>query len=358
MLFEFAYSKALFSVLLGFSDLLCSLAVEYGHVPSTMSLRHAICAVAAAYLPEDRFREQYEDHTRLALKHLISKIETPTSLVDADLFATCFLLWALNIDNKATTQRGLDVYKLTKISTLMFKQLTRAFSSRLGQARLQYSVPPLWIFAVNFSLFLTPFHAPRNLYINTPVNIKHRELYFAELSRISRNPHIYDSPLIEATWETIHPLVPLAFSCLREVFLGEITSDLERGKIVKLARRFIRSELEAPGFEAALLSLKELTASHSTAPTIACRVAFYVSLGKSFLELVETLLRLPVHDIVDGLIGPETSALGRKLIQSYLQGEVRCEGLLESYPQIAETHSLSLIIGGCTFSNQSFQESK
>jgi hypothetical protein len=89
LLLGFIYSGAKTSA--QFTGLCRILASQFGHAISTPSLRHAILARAAIYLPANQFGDRHERHKQLAQQAILRKFNNPDEFDEGDIFAACTL---------------------------------------------------------------------------------------------------------------------------------------------------------------------------------------------------------------------------------------------------------------------------
>jgi hypothetical protein len=352
MLFEYAYSNTLFSTLLDLSELLKTLTVAFGNIPPHTSLRHAICAVAAAYLPKEQFQGRLDYHKRLALRPLIYKIKTPATIVDADVFAAGILVYAICADGKV---HNTDMLLVSKICMTMFRHLTENSTEQplsdlltvFGAAAVDFcSNRLLTLRAYPLSSSLPVIHSYRT-------SFRQRAKYYEEIGRTTSVPEAWQSYSVEASFDTVGRLLYLSLSCLCEIAAKEILNDFGKGEIVDLVLQSIEAELSDPDFLVAAIG------GALTSPTCDMTVdgwlASYVFLGVGCLDLFKKLLRAP--SILQGLDALEASPSSRNLIPWC--GSERLHGFpIQYYNFIPLIRSLALVLGGCTLPKGEFPERK
>jgi len=286
MLFEYAYSDQLFLALLDVSELLKTLAAEYGNIPSHASLRHSICALAASYLPSDQFHAQYDNHKRLALAPLMRKIKHHQNFDDTDVFAAGLLVYGIGQGDSS----GTDIFAVSKICMSLFRYLTQKEHSGLlsvfGSAVVDFCVTRL----VTLRAYPLSSSMPVILTYHTPFS--QRLKYYQEICRTTSVPAAWQSSLVEAAFDTVGRLLCLSYLCVSEVLKKEVAGDFERDATVASALEYITAELDDPEFNNYLGVLIDLLPDPSiTYETADDWLTVSLLLGIQCVRVFETLLR-------------------------------------------------------------------
>ena len=346
MLFEYAYSDALFYILLDVSELLKTLAVAFGNVPPYISLKHAICSLAASYLPKEQYQRHFASHKTLALRALVSKINNPATIVDADVFAAGVLVYAICAGNNV---RNTDMLLATKICTTMFRHLTenstmeKPLSDLLtifGAASVDFCASRL------FTLRVYPLSHSMPVIRSYQTSFRQRVKYYGEFIRITSIPAAWQSDIVEACLDTVGRLLLLSFSCVCEICTKEMENDFERSDVVGDVIQFIQAELADPDFVIALESMGGPETVPEGYTMIEGWVALYVFLAIGCLDILDTLLKKP--GILCGLHALEATPTGQTLIPWCRWEDLRGSGFpLEYTGFVPFIHSLALVLGGC-----------
>jgi hypothetical protein len=340
MLFEYAYSDQLFMALLDVSELLKTLAAEFGNIPTQASLRHSICALAASYLPRDRYRAQYENHKRLALTPLMRRIKA-NQFDQTDVFAAGILVYGIG---QGDTESGSDIFAVSKICMTLFRYLTQNQHSGLlsvfGSAVVDFCVTRL----VTLRAYPLSSSMPVILTYHTPFT--QRAKYYEEICRATSVPAAWQSSLIEAAFDTVGRLLCLSYLCVSEVLKKEVTDSFARGPTVDSALRYIRAELDDPDFVSCLGSLIEgLPTPAGDYRTADEWLTVSLILGSQCVEVFEAILK--AETAMEGLENAKEFFIGRDIIH-WCHTERFKQFPYQYYGFVPFIHGVLLVLIGCT----------
>lgn len=220
MLFEFVYSSDSCNYMMDEVWVIIRLLAScYGNVPASAPLRHSICALAAATAPAPHFREQFNNHKRLALAALNQKSSCPNSTFEYFL-AILLLVWTTGPPDRFTDVTRLFLQWYSRlIHPLPADDVPQALVS-MAQTFSLFLCVPGWLFDLGI---------PRSLPFGGTVTVG---LYWAgesEVCRLRPRQNSCYSWKIEATLGALRDLLIMYTSVLvrnRILRIGEAKEGL------------------------------------------------------------------------------------------------------------------------------------
>ena len=218
----------------------CAAAV-YGATIQCLSLRHALLAWIAAYLPPAEFGERLENNKQLARRMLINKLATPSHIDDVDVFAS----WALLRLATSTFARDLEVSILLEGTRSMVRHLSdnsnKGWQSdiiRVFGSFIYHNLNEIGTLISLNRLSTTPRELP---------TFEERFKYYEQLRHDGTHSDWRLTTRTEVTGAIMGYLIQIALLCLREIAMRDIQNDPSYTSISQLRGRHSRELCIAAG---------------------------------------------------------------------------------------------------------------
>jgi hypothetical protein len=302
LLLQYAYSQE-FTAL---ASLLKQFAVAYGASIQPSTLRHAILAYAAWSLPEEDI-EKRELYKGQACRSLIKKLNYPSQIEEADVFAAFLLAWlALQELDYTSTESGVHA----KGCVALLTQLSQNAHTKSLSPLLELFEPFIWdgIFVISAAV--------RGEIANTPKRIttfEQRVKYFVQLCWTGTPTEAWQSPTIEALHNQLGHLLSSLFCSLRYAAIKELAGDIEeRNNIVVDVVSYVKAAIDDHDMQEAL-SLREATLKATVERvTLDEQLSECQATEFHFVELLLSILE--PSTCLQGLSSPRTTTLGAELL--------------------------------------------
>jgi hypothetical protein len=219
-----------------FTGLCRVFATEYGAAISSESLRHAMLARAAIYLPPADFSQRHEHHKQSAWRALIKKTQNQEAINEADVFASC-LLAAIAWRNQSNEERLIHHRGCLTLMNILAKQ-----SAQRPVSDLLANFAPYIRDMLNLYDTLVSIMSLESLKFPLPqqrMTFKQRLRCF----EMGRKSGLHNSAIEEAALDLLNDLFVISVACILRVAKQEMVNNFERDSVIEQVARHVMTQL-------------------------------------------------------------------------------------------------------------------
>jgi hypothetical protein len=321
-------------------------AISFGSSLPCGSLRHAVLAYSAGLLPEGQFRETSNRHAQKATRSLMRKLETPSVIGDADVFAASMLMWMLWIQNRREDAMTHANGVMAMLNYIWANSEEGDLSDMLKVfGPLAYGDAK---FYVAMGLHDSDLRLPNPQHNRRRTTFNQRVKYHREIIRSGSANVAWLSATKFATTDSLWDVQRLLLSYLSDVCNGDAIENAGR---VQDAVQYILMEFNDPDLQHSLAAI-EWQGNRSEGGTVEEEVTNYLSLQLLSIQLLITILS--AITILDGLRSPKAKAIAKTQLARGRSRPLLREGPAHEFYTWAFVIDLGLV--GLAFSPQETPE--